>query len=295
VDISTTHEGFLEHRWRLWIGIALVLIAWAAALAIWQPHGAWTQYELGGLAAGLIVWLIALSVRKRSYRSTLGSVKGWVSAHVYLGIALVAIAAIHARMRFGLNIHGTLFLLLLLNAATGLWGVWAYDRFPRLITANRAGATREAWLAELADVNDHCLRLADLLGPEFHQMMVISIDKLQIGGGLRQQWFGSHASDAATAKMVERARRASGAPPSASVEATLNFVAERLPSRSGDDAARLRRLLDLMTQRRELVEKINRDVTLHARMKLWLWLHLPLTAAVLAGLIAHVIVVTWFQ
>ena len=45
-------------------------------------------YTLGTIAALLIVLLAWFGIRKRRYASTLGSVQGWLSAHVYLGATL---------------------------------------------------------------------------------------------------------------------------------------------------------------------------------------------------------------
>ena len=43
----------------------------------------------------LILWLLWYGVRKRRYASTSGTVQGWLSAHVYLGTALVVIVGDH--------------------------------------------------------------------------------------------------------------------------------------------------------------------------------------------------------
>src|SRR6478736_3963368 len=55
-----------------------------------KPYGGSALgYALGTVAALLVLWLLWFGVRKRLYRSTLGSVQGWLSAHVYLGTALL--------------------------------------------------------------------------------------------------------------------------------------------------------------------------------------------------------------
>ena len=58
--------------------------------------GTWLGYTLGTLGARLIVGLALFGIRKRAYRSSLGSVRGWLSAHVWLGLAVVVIGTLLA-------------------------------------------------------------------------------------------------------------------------------------------------------------------------------------------------------
>jgi len=101
------HENILRYRggrytwWALGL-IALSVVIYATQGGRQQPGGGtWQGYVLGTLGALLIVWLTLLGVRKRRYRSNLGSVQGWTSAHVWLGLALVLVATLHCAGRFG--------------------------------------------------------------------------------------------------------------------------------------------------------------------------------------------------
>ena len=91
------HQSFLEHAGRRYLKVAVALCAVSIARYAWHdprspPNGGtWLGYTLGGVGAALILWLAALGVRKRSYASSLGTVQGWVSAHVYLGLALIVV------------------------------------------------------------------------------------------------------------------------------------------------------------------------------------------------------------
>ena len=48
-------------------------------------------------------------------------------------------------------------------------------------------------------------------------------------------------------------------------------------------------MLDIIGRRQELVSRVNRDIALTARMQIWLYLHVPLTFALLAALLAHIV------
>ncbi|MGB1558448.1 MAG: hypothetical protein ACPHCJ_11745, partial [Oceanococcaceae bacterium] len=50
-----------------------------------------------------------------------------------------------------------------------------------------------------------------------------------------------------------------------------------------------RKLLDLLSRKKALVANLNADITRRARMSVWLYLHVPLTIALLAALLAHIL------
>jgi len=143
------HVGFLRHagyRWA-WVGLALSIAAAAGyVLADVQPRpngGSWYGYLLGTIGAVLIVWLTMLGVRKRAITRGNWSLKAWVSAHVYLGIALVAIATLHSGLQFGWNIHTLAYGLMMLVVLSGLYGVAVYATLPKSLSNNRGETTQK--------------------------------------------------------------------------------------------------------------------------------------------------------
>ena len=42
----------------------------------------------------LIVWLMFFGMRKRRYMNNIGTLRGWLSAHIYLGTSLILVVLV---------------------------------------------------------------------------------------------------------------------------------------------------------------------------------------------------------
>jgi hypothetical protein len=62
----------------------------------------------------------------------------------------------------------------------------------------------------------------------------------------------------------------------------------------GERASELRQLVMLLTRKVSLLQRARRDVQLTALMKIWVFVHVPLSFALLAALIVHVISVFFY-
>src|SRR5690606_30797663 len=99
--------------------VSILLYAWPV-YAEPRNGGTWQGYTLGTIGALLIGWLLWLGVRKRRYAKGSGTVQGWVSAHVYLGSALLVVATLHAGFQLGWNIHSLAYLLMVAVILSGM-------------------------------------------------------------------------------------------------------------------------------------------------------------------------------
>lgn len=310
VSRDAIHTGFLRHRGFRWAKIALGLCALCIAAYAWHtpldaPNGGtWLGYTLGGVAAALIVFLAWLGVRKRRYRSRLGTLKGWTSAHVYLGFALIVIATLHTGFQFGLNVHTLAYALMWLVVASGIYGLIVYAKLPLEIARLRDGKTRERWIDELFDLQAQALKLAEPLGEAVQAKVQRSINTVQIGGSLRRQLYGPKTRRRAddSSEALQQRIAALLVAPSAQLksaalqQSTVMFMAGQLgeADKSDVELRTLQQLLALIGQRNALAARINRDIALHARLQVWLLLHVPLTFALFAALIAHIVSVFFY-
>ena len=281
------NQSILAFRRARYLKITLGLCALAMGLYLWhepplvylKPYGGtWLGYTLGTVAAVLIVWLMLLGVRKRRYRSAMGSVQGWTSAHVYLGTSLIIIATLHSAFTFGWNIHTLTYVLMMAVILSGFFGVFAYLRYPERMTSNLAGETLESMLLKIADLDRKCRRLALDLPDEINALVMkatrSSSRELTVTRNFRRQITAINA-DCPTRVACD-----------ALMHVGLNLTSEQSKINS--------QLLSEMTRKSALIDRVRRDMRFRALMQIWLFVHVPLSFALLAALIAHIFSVFYY-
>ncbi|HOX70733.1 MAG: hypothetical protein WAS23_11300 [Dokdonella sp.] len=299
------HDSILTHARSRYLWISLALSAISIALYLWHdpavaPNGGtWLGYTLGTIAALLIVWLMLFGIRKRSYSTTLGSTRGWLSAHIYLGTTLILLALLHCGFQFGWNLHTLTLVLMLIVIFSGFFGVYAYLRYPTLMTRNRESATRDAMLEEISEIDQNALALADGIAPEIHAVVLRSIENTRLGGGVWTQLRARDGSDIAIARIraaiEKRETQAGAAPPALQAGQTIIAMVDFLAGGADDKQSEaLRKLIDMLSRKRALATRVARDIQYQAVMEIWLYIHVPLSVTLLAALIGHIISVFFY-
>ncbi|MDZ7770406.1 MAG: hypothetical protein WD078_10005 [Woeseia sp.] len=275
----------------LWLAL-LISLAVTGVYLLHDPQeppngGTVLGYTLGGVAMALVLWLTAFGIRKRRYQSTQGTVQGWLSAHVYLGLALPLIVLLHAGFQLGANVHTLAFVLLVLVVASGIVGVWFYATYPARMSHNRNGANRAELLAQLEDIDERSRRAAKDLGEDFRDAIASGIARTQLGGTAWSRLTGRDES-----QVVLAANGGSHVVANDGQEALLDWLADR-QARSADarDGAAIGELSALLRNKRQLLKTLTLDMQLDARLAVWLFAHVPLTAALLAALVVHIVTV----
>jgi hypothetical protein len=299
------HASFLNHAQYRWLWVALALASGSLAAYAWHdplgapPNGGtWLGYTLGTIGALLIVWLTWFGVRKRRYGAGSGSVRGWLSAHVYLGTSLILLTLLHSGFQFGWNVHTLALVLMLAVVFSGFFGVYAYLRYPTLVTRNRDNATRDAMLDEIADLDSNALTLADAVDPKIHAAVLRSIERTRLGGGAWAQLTAHDDSDAAlsSVRAAVEARDKEASSSRSRDARTMIAMVDFLSAETSSDkqAATLRKLIDLLTRKKNLASRVARDIQLQALMEIWLYVHVPLSLGLLAALTAHIVAVLFY-
>ncbi len=293
----TSHDSILNYAKSRYLWISLVLSGASLAAYVWHdpggpPNGGtWLGYTLGTIGALLIVWLMFFGVRKRRYLNSVGTLRGWLSAHIYLGTSLILIVLLHAGFQIGWNLHTFAFALMLIVIFSGFFGIYTYLRYPTMMTRNRESATRDAMLEEIVDIDQNSLALADGIDPKIHAIVLRSIENTKLGGGVWSQLRARDGSDAALSSLyqaVDVRQKSSTAAGSrtATIFAMVDFLAD---TASDKQTEALRKLIDMITRKKGLASKVARDMQYQAIMEIWLYIHVPLSFALLAALIGHIV------
>lgn len=270
-----SYTSFRGYRYARWAG---ALCLGVIGIYLWDnpvggPRGdSVLGYTLGVLGAVIIVWLLFLGARKRAYQRGPGSLTGWLSAHVYLGLALVLIASLHTGLnfhRFGLDIHTATYVVMNLVVGSGIWGVVLYRRSPARMSAALDGRGLTEVLRLLDDIDVESTGLAARVGGEAEELVRRSLAAPVTGG-----WAG---------RFTRRYPRC----PCAAATTRLEQL-----GREGD--ADITALYLLQARRLHQLQRLRAYLRNKAWTQLWLLFHVPLSFGLLALLLGHIIVVFFY-
>jgi hypothetical protein len=277
---TDTHQSFVAYRGFFFLKVAIALSVLSIVIYAWHspmtsPNGGtWVGYTLGTIGALLILWLTWFGYRKRSYRSAAWRLETWLSAHVYLGLSLIIVATLHTGFHFGWNIHTLAYALMLLVIASGAFGVYAYLRYPTLITSNRRGATLAQFMSRIAAADSEARQLAMTLTDDISAAVTLAVTETRLGGSVLRQLSGRDPSCATAAARHK-------------IEASIDHLPDDMKPAG-------RELLILLSRKEELLARARRDIRYKAMMDIWLYFHVPLTFALLAALLGHVVSVFYY-
>lgn len=277
---DASHSSFLRHRGYKWLKVALVisvaaLVGYFLHDPVGRPNGgSWYGYTLGTIGAVLIVWLTLLGIRKRNISPGNWSLKGWTSAHVYLGLSLIVVATLHTGFQLGWNVHTLAYFAMMLVIATGLWGIFLYATIPAKMGRNREEMTIEEMVQDLNAMDRQLTTLSQPLSAEMAGVVSRSIEKTKISGGLFSRLRKHHRADA-TDRALDQLRKA-------------------LITADGPDREVLSKVVNVLERKQNALDRARQHVRYRSMLELWLYLHVPLTFLLLAALFAHIFSVFFY-
>jgi len=275
------HESFWSYARFRWLKISVALLAAASAAYLLsgpardRSGDTAVGYALGTLAAALMLWLSWFGVRKRSYHAAGAPLRGWLSAHIYLGAILILIVPLHCAFQFGANIHTAAYVLMVAVIVSGTAGVAYYTAIPERMTENRPGEKLAALLEHIAEIDVECRNMAEALPDSIARAVRVSIEETRLGGGLLRQ--------------------ISGTDPRCGTARALASLSEEAARMEGPRRGEVQRLLEILSVKRSLVARVRKDARYKGLLDLWLTFHVPLAMASLVAVAAHVFVVFYYR
>lgn len=271
--MSETFLNYRHSRW-LWINLGFLVLL-SVVYCVDTPLGGksgstWIGYIYGFIAAAGIVYLMWYGMRKRAYASSSTTLKGCLSAHVWLGVSLAFIVPLHSGFQFGLNIHTLAYVLMLVVILSGIYGAVNYTRLAPLIAAHRGGGHAPLLLEHIQRLSTEISSVSSLKSDTFQKLV--------------------RAADFELTPGVWRCMRRLLVP-----ELKKSAVSELLAQLSGEEHEAALKALSLITRKRELAEKLQDDIRTLAKLKLWLWIHLPVSLAMFVCVLAHVLIIFMYR
>jgi hypothetical protein len=275
------HDGFLKHAGFRWLkissGIILLCIVSYIFIDVSPRHngGSWYGYTLGTIGALLILWLTMLGVRKRAMTSGSWSLKAWTSAHIYLGLSLIVIGTLHTGFQLGWNIHTAAYVFMMIVIISGIFGIYFYATIPDKLSDNRDEMTETEMLENLRSLDRQLHESAQPLSAEHAALVLQSLEQDPFGGGFMRRIAGKYP-DCATRI----------------AQADLRRERAYQPKMGGDDP--LDKVDALLEKKEATLARVRRHLRLKAMLQVWLFIHVPMTFALIGSLSAHIISVFFY-
>ena len=231
-------------------------------------------YGAIGLAAILV--LMFLGIRKRSYASHLGTVQGWVSAHIYLGLLTLLVIPMHAGFHFGWDVHTLAFVLLVVVVLSGLGGLMLYLTVPPMLTKYESGMLPDKIEAELNRI--------------MGEMKPLASGKT----GLFQRFYFEEAWRAFTTKPQGWRLLFANPKPSSTLNARVQYLNRILPQIPASQHEDFSQFSALVLQKSEMESYLAGQMRLKNALQAWLYMHVPVSIAMVAAVIVHLLVVFYY-
>lgn len=265
-----------SRRWRaITFVLALVLVAsyiWHANDSTYTHGGSSWGLAYGYLAAGLIFLLVLFSVRKRAHRSRLGTLENWAQSHSYLGLLVVIVVLAHSGFRFQDRLAVAALLVMIAVSVTGVVGAVLYTLVPRILTTIGTEPAVPEIAEQLNQLHRSMSRIGRDASQELHAVYLHTtqqIRPIRLAG-----W-----------RILSRMKTSQGE--DAKLRALLRQV-------DGSEQVALQRMLVLARQHGELRRLLVAQQRYRNLLQVWLYLHVPLTAALVALVVAHALSAYYF-
>lgn len=271
-----TSTNFIWWRGCIWFWIALLAIVLASLIYLFdrplhiRAGDSYYGYTLGIISALGVLYLMWYGIRKRSYRSRVGTLQGTLSAHFWIGIALIFLVPLHAGFRFEANVHTLAYLVMLLTIISGFFGARNFTNLAPKIKSHR-GSDNIAKMIERILILEQAISDNLLLESHSYKELKAKVDFVF------------------EPKILPILSKQVPSLPSKEVLAPL------LGKLSDLEQIHAFKMLELVAEKRELVTRLKQEVLIFTKLKSWIYLHIILSSATFVLLLIHIVTVLIYR
>ncbi len=263
-----------------WRVIFLVLLLAATSLYVYEArkgymHGGSTIGIAYGIAgSALILLLAAFGIRKRAYRSRLGTMEQWTQSHIWLGILAAVVLVLHTGFRFNDGIAVATLALVGVVVLSGIAGAILYVSVPRLLTEVESNLSLDEINDQLNQQARTMARIASGKSAPFQRIYTELMRELKPG------WLAGW-------RLLLTRRR--GRPEKTGDWSSLIGLVGK------EEQDELRQMLVVSRQRKELLQRLIFQQRYKNVLEAWLYLHVPFTIAAIIFAVVHVVAVFYYR
>ena len=240
------------------------------------PHGGSRWGLIYGIAGYLLILLLAFfGVRKRWYRSTLGTLESWLQSHIYLGVFALIILVFHTGGRFNDNIAVATLILVAIVVFSGIIGAVLYVTVPRMLTEVESNLTVDNISEQVNQLAKQMARIASQRSLAFQRIYAELIKESA------PRWLAGW-------RILFARRVGKGLERSDADWSNLIAIVPR------DEQEDLRQMLVVSRQRKELLIRLMYQQRYKNVLDAWLYIHIPFTIALLLFAIVHIAAVFYY-
>ena len=229
-----------------------------------------------GLIGTVIIGvLMYLGIRKRSYASGTGTLQGWVSAHVYLGLLTLLVIAMHAGFRFGVDIHTFAFVLLTVVVLSGILGVILYMSVPPRLTAHESGLQSDAIDKEIGRLISD---MRFLVKDKSDALVRVYRDEISVLQATQPMGWSLLFQKERGDLLAQRS-------------AALAQIVSSVPS---EDERTFQALSQLILKKAQLQVALMTQMRLRNLLQAWLYIHVPVSMAMIVTVVIHIVAVFYY-
>jgi hypothetical protein len=301
---------------RRWVLLSLLVLTastgWflseSVGAADWPAGSSLPGLTFGILGGFIIVFEFLLWLRKKVRVRRIGPAQAWLRAHIWFGLLCLPLLVYHSGLRLGGTLSTVLIVLLVVVVVSGIWGLVLQQFLPQRLLDDVPAETIYSQIdrlsVRLAAEAEHLVRatcgpapgeeVESLAAPEVagasaaSHLIVGAVQSVGLVPGkvlekrhaeLLRRFFHN------TIAPFLRQGAASGSALRSSTRAAAMFLdlKEKLPAPAHGSVAILERFCQ---QRRQWAEQARIHFWLHN----WLWVHFPLSVALIVLMVMHIVV-----